>query len=65
MTYYYYLASDKEMDSLDDSIHAAKSNIENHVGPIPGFDYPVQIEVFNGIDEEWSAQKLLQYIRTL
>ena|SRR5690625_732944 len=41
------------------SIFFAHTNI----GVIPGFDYPVQLEIFNGLEKEWELRELLQYIR--
>ncbi|MBP3951828.1 hypothetical protein [Bacillus suaedae] len=59
MTNYYYLASDKKMGSGIGSVDFTKT--EPHL--IPGFDYPIQIEIFNGIEKDWQLQELLHYIR--
>ena len=29
---------------------------------IPGFDYPIQLEIYNGLEKDWELQELLQYI---
>ncbi|MFB1050636.1 hypothetical protein [Paraliobacillus sp. JSM ZJ581] len=44
--------------SLDKALILEKS--EEH---IKGFDYPIQIEVFNGVEREEELQKLLHYIK--
>ncbi|MGD6969434.1 hypothetical protein ACQCVP_23935 [Rossellomorea vietnamensis] len=30
---------------------------------IPGFDYPILVEVINGLEKEWELRALLQYIQ--
>lgn len=58
MTYYYYLASDQKMGLGNGSIDFNETD-----GHIPGFDYPIQLEIFNGIEKDWELRELLQYIR--
>ncbi|WP_438297460.1 hypothetical protein [Sporosarcina sp. FA15] len=59
MTNYYYLASDKIMRLGNGSVDFT----ETHAGVIPGFDYPIQLEIYNGIEKERESRELLQYIR--
>lgn len=59
MTYYYYLASDKKMALGNGSIDFTETDFHT----IPGFDYPIQLEIYNGIEKEWELRALLQYIR--
>ena len=58
MTYYYYLASDKKMEIGNGSIDFTETDNQT----IPGFDYPVQLEIYNGIEKERELRELLQYI---
>ena len=58
MTHYYYLASDRKMGLGNGSIDYLETN-----EIIPGFDYPVQLEIMNGLEKEWELRELLQYIR--
>ena len=46
MTNYYYLASDKKMRLGNGSVDFT---IESDAGVIPGFDYLIQLEIFNGV----------------
>lgn len=59
MTYYYYLASDQNLGLGNGSLDF----VETELFTIPGFDYPVQIEIFNGVEKESELRELLQYIR--
>lgn len=59
MTNYYYLASDQKLGLGNTSLDFTE--IEPWM--IPGFDYPVQVEIFNGVKKEWELRELLQYIR--
>ncbi|RDW17435.1 hypothetical protein [Oceanobacillus chungangensis] len=58
MTHYYYLASDKKMELGNGSIDYLETD-----EIIPGFDYPVQLEIMNGLEKECELRELLQYIR--
>ncbi|GEN89808.1 hypothetical protein [Oceanobacillus sojae] len=58
MTNYYYLASDQKMGQGNGTLDFIEIN-----EVIPGFDYPVQIEIYNGLEKEWELRALLQYIR--
>lgn len=58
MTNYYYLASDQLMKLGSGSIDFTESD----PGMIPGFDYPIQLEVYNGIEKHSELRELLQYI---
>lgn len=57
MTYYYYIAADIELTA------DVPSDIEKSEERIKGFDFPVQLEIYNGINKESEARVLLQYIR--
>ena len=59
MTNYYYLASDQPMGLHNGSIDLT----ETEPSIIPGFDYPIQLEIYNGLEKDWELQELLQYIR--
>jgi hypothetical protein len=59
MTNYYYLASDQKLGLGNASLDF----LETEPWMIPGFDYPVQREIFNGVEKEWELRELLQYIR--
>jgi hypothetical protein len=59
MTYYYYLASDQKLGSGNGTIGIAMSAPEL----IPGFDFPIQVEIINGLEKEWELRALLQYIQ--
>ena len=59
MTNYYYLASDQKLGSGNASLDF----VEIEAWLIPGFDYPVQREIFNGVEKGWELRELLQYIR--
>ncbi|MGM0847408.1 MAG: hypothetical protein ACQEUT_21020 [Bacillota bacterium] len=56
--YYYYLASDQKLESENGTIGIAMSAPEL----IPGFDYPIQVEIINSLEKEWELRVLLQYI---
>ena len=58
MTNYYYLASDQKLGLGNASLDFTE--IEPWM--IPGFDYLVQVEIFNGVKKEWELRELLQYI---
>ena len=58
MTNYYFLASDQKMSLGNGSVVFSKTD-----GLIiAGFDYPVQMEIYNGLQKDWELQELLQYI---
>ncbi|PIC70107.1 hypothetical protein CSV77_10115 [Sporosarcina sp. P16b] len=59
MTNYYYLASDQKLGSGNASL----GFIDTDAWLIPGFDYPVQREIINGVEKGWELRELLQYIR--
>lgn len=59
MTYYYYLASDQKLGRGNASLEF----VETEPWIIPGFDYPVQREIVNGVEKGWQLRELLQYIR--
>ena len=59
MTNYYYLASDQKMNLGNGSVDFSK--IDEHM-MITGFDYPIQMEIYNGLKKDWELQELLQYI---
>lgn len=57
MTHYYYLASDQKMEigySLIDFVETSES--------IPGFDYPLQLEIINGVEKDYELRELLNFI---
>lgn len=58
MTNYYYLASDQKMGQGNGTLDFIEIN-----EVIPGFDYPVQIEIYDGLEKEWELRALVQYIR--
>ena len=58
MTNHYYLASDKKLEDGNASLQI----IETEEWMIPGFDYPVQREIVNGVEKHWELRELLQYI---
>ncbi|MBO1911386.1 hypothetical protein [Sporosarcina sp. 6E9] len=59
MTNYYYLASDQKLGLGNASLDF----VETEPWMIPGFYYPVQREIFNGVEKAWELRELLQYIR--
>lgn len=59
ITNYYYIASDKKLADGNASLEF----IETEEWMIPGFDYPVQREIVNGVEKDWELRELLQYIR--
>lgn len=59
MTNYYYIASDKKLGDGNASLQFLGSEEWS----IPGFDYPVQKEIVNGVEKHWELRELLQYIR--
>lgn len=59
MTNYYYLASDQQLRNGNASLEF----VETEPSLIPGFDYEVQREVYNGVEKDWALRELLQYIR--
>lgn len=58
MTNYYYIASDKRLEDGNASLQF----VETEEWIIPGFDYPVQREIINGVEKQWELRELLQYI---
>ena len=58
MTNYYFLASDQKLGAGNGSVEFTET--EPYI--IPGFDFPIQIEIFNGIEKDWELQELVQYI---
>lgn len=59
MTNYYYLASDQKMGLGNGSLDMTEAEVET----IPGFDFPVQVEIVNGVEKAWELRELLQYIQ--
>lgn len=59
MTNYYYLASNQQLRAGNASLDF----LEAEPWLIPGFDYPVQREIFNGVEKDWALRELLQYIQ--
>jgi hypothetical protein len=59
MTNYYYLASDQKLGLGNASLDF----VESEAWMNPGFDYPIQVEIFSGVKKEWELRELLQYIR--
>ena len=59
MTNYYYLASDQKLGLGNASLDF----VATEPWMIPGFDSPVQVEIFNGVKKERELRELLQYIR--
>ena len=60
MTYYYYIAADIELSK--ESIRNVYLDIDESEERIKGFDFPLQLEIYNGIDREREARILLDYI---
>lgn len=58
MTSYYYFASDHNMTNGTGSLEFVETDSMN----IPGFDYPIQREIFNGSEKVWQLRELHQYI---
>lgn len=58
MTNYYYLTSDQKMGLGNGSLDFIKTDEDM----IAGFDYTVQLEIYNGLKKDWELQELLQYI---
>lgn len=59
MTNYYYLASNQKMGLGNGSLDITEADLEE----IHGFDYPVQVEIVNGVEKVWELRELLQYIQ--
>lgn len=59
MTNYLYLASDQKMGLGNGSLDITEADFEK----VPGFDYPVQVEIVNGVEKAWELRELLQYIQ--
>lgn len=57
MTHYYYIASDKKLGLGNGTLDFVPTDYS-----IPGFDYPVQLEVLS-LEKDWELMALLQYIR--
>lgn len=58
MTQYYYLASDQPLAVGNGSLEFAEATREN----ILGFNFPVQREIYNGVNKTWQLRELHQYI---
>lgn len=58
MTNYYYLASDQKLGCGTGSLNIWESTME-----VPGFDYPIQMEIVNGVAKKHELRELLQYIQ--
>ena len=60
MTYYYYIAADVELhiEQYNEHIFSLEKSTEN----IKGFDVPIQLEIYNGIDTKRELQSLLAYV---
>lgn len=58
MTSYYYLASDQNLLDGNSSLEFFKTDPM----AIPGFDFPIQREIYNGVDKSWQLRELHQYI---
>lgn len=58
MTNYYYLASDQKLGKGTGSLNMWESTME-----IPGFDYPIQMEIVKGVEKKHELRELLQYIQ--
>lgn len=59
MTTYYYMASDQKLADGNASLNF----VETEEWLIPGFAYPVQREIVNGVEKKWELRELLQYIQ--
>lgn len=60
MTYFYYIASDIELTVetyIEHEIYFERSNVR-----INGFDFPIQLEIYNGINTKEEGDILLEYI---
>ncbi|WP_033542059.1 hypothetical protein [Planococcus sp. CAU13] len=60
MTYYYYIAADIELTK--ESLKNVHLDIDESEERIKGFDFPIQLEIYNGINREREAIILLDYI---
>lgn len=60
MTYYYYIAADIGLPK--ESLKNVHLDIEESGERIKGFDFPIQLEIYNGIGREREARILLDYI---
>ncbi|MFC3212670.1 hypothetical protein [Planomicrobium okeanokoites] len=60
MTYFYYIASDIELTPETYKEHQLYFERSNE--RIKGFDFPVQIEIDNGINTKKDVEVLLKYI---
>lgn len=58
MTSYYYLASDQKLGKGTGTLDLVESTMT-----IPGFDYPIQLEIVNGVEKKHELRELLQYIK--
>ena len=60
MTYYYYIAADVELhiEQYNEHIFSLEKSTEN----ITGFDVPIQLEIYNGINKKRELQSLLAYV---
>lgn len=58
MTSYYYLASDQKLGKGTGTLDLVESTMT-----IPGFDYPIQLEIVNGVEKKHELRELLQYIQ--
>ncbi|MDQ0229920.1 hypothetical protein [Metabacillus malikii] len=59
MTNYYYIASDKEIGAGNGTLDLTKVDSEH----IPGFDFPIQYEIYNGLEKEFELRVFMQYIK--
>lgn len=63
MTYYYYLASDVELNR--ESYKEHNLYFEESKERIKGFDFPIQIEIYNGINKKEELKILQEEIQEL
>ncbi|MCH4828160.1 hypothetical protein [Planococcus halocryophilus] len=60
MTYFYYIASDIEL--VPEAYKEYELYFEESNERIKGFDFPLQLEIENGINAKEEAEILLEYI---
>lgn len=60
MTYYYYIAAD--IGLTKESCKNVYLDIDESEERIKGFEFPIQLEIYNGINKEREARILLGYI---
>lgn len=56
MTYYYYIAADIKLTT------DVQLDIDQSFEQLKGFEFPIQLEIYNGINKEREARILLEYI---